>query len=528
MLVVYPPVGFAPVVFVALVPLLELMRTAGGRRLAGWAFAGGLVFYFPALSWLRFITAHAAFAGWVLLAVYLALFTAAFAVCGRLLVRTMRVPVWIACPVVWSGLEYGQSRLLDGFPWFLLGHGASGMLLLVQVADVGGTAMVGAVVVLVNVGVHEFLLAAWDRGRGAWRRAARACGIAAAAVALTLGYGLIRWQSPPMEQGPGVTLIQANIPLDRELELGLRDPLPGEEEEAAVQAFKEHGRLTRKAGTPPGGLVIWPESACSMALNDESPWGSRWSRVVSNLAIETGLPLLVGSSSYFPKTPARGTESSRNSAFLFLPDGSKPMRYDKIVLVPFGEYNALEKFLPPMAPLLERIVPYETENLAPGPRRQPLFPLGPWRFGVLICFEDTISYLARDLRRDGADFLVTITNDTWFGETGQLEQHLAAARLRCIETRLPMARATNSGISAIIDPLGRLSRILEVGGQTKGVGGILRGALPMANPVPETLFVRFGDWWGMGCAATGAALTATAVFLRIRPRKPTGSRPPAG
>jgi apolipoprotein N-acyltransferase len=148
-----------------------------------------------------------------------------------------------------------------------------------------------------------------------------------------------------------------------------------------------------------------------------------------------------------------------------------------------------------------------------------LFRLGEFSFRVLICYEDTLSYLARDGARDGADFLLAISNDGWFLDTPELDQHWVASRFRSIETRLPLARAANTGISSIADPFGRVTDQLVVAGRRREVQGILTGNLSLASDSRPTVYVRLGDWWGGGSAALTLALTAVAALKHILARR---------
>ncbi|MBI2150091.1 MAG: apolipoprotein N-acyltransferase, partial [Acidobacteria bacterium] len=165
-------------------------------------------------------------------------------------------------------------------------------------------------------------------------------------------------------------------------------------------------------------------------------------------------------------------------------------RYDKIHLVPFGEYIPL----PNLFPFLARLVPF-TGSLDAG-EKQTVFLVKSSgreaRFGVLICYEDLDPELARGLRQIGTDFLVNISNDAWFGTSIELDQHFAAARFRAIENRVGVVRSGNNGITGIIDPLGRVQTLLEKDGQTKDVTGFIVGSVSTSHAF--SLYSRVGDW----------------------------------
>jgi apolipoprotein N-acyltransferase len=177
-------------------------------------------------------------------------------------------------------------------------------------------------------------------------------------------------------------------------------------------------------------------------------------------------------------------------------------RYDKVHLVPFGEYIPLRNVFP----FLAEFVPFDA-SLTPG-ERQTIFPMTvddqELKFGVLICYEDSDSELARRLRRDGADFLVNISNDAWFGSS-ELDQHFVTARFRAVENRAGVVRSGNNGISGLIDPLGRAEILLD-----KNQIGAASGELWIADS--RTLYTRVGDWPGVA----GSGLILIVEFARRR------------
>ena len=178
--------------------------------------------------------------------------------------------------------------------------------------------------------------------------------------------------------------------------------------------------------------------------------------------------------------------------------------------MPFGEYTPLRDVLP----FLARMVPYET-GFSAG-KGFHIFKVGKWRFGVTICFEDTIPYVSRGLVSKGAEFLVNISNDGWFQASAELDQHLAFSTFRCIENRVPMARAANTGVSSIVTSTGVVQDILDVDGAWRGVEGILIGKLTLDKR--QTFYMAHGDLFAKLVLAAAVLLVLISFCSRRKGR----------
>lgn len=518
------PVNAGFLAWVALVPLLSLVRAnARPRRIYLAAFVGGLFCYVPAIQWMR--VAHPAmYASWLFLAVCCALFLAMSIWLARRLDR-LGVPFWLAVPMGFVAVEYFRSHFPTGyswlegfglrhpigFGWYMLGHTQHDYLDFIQIADVAGVYGVSFLVALVNAALWLTLVrSAQVRGwlgdeRPAPASSYRPSVIAASLLGVTLAYGAWQQSDHASAAGPQVALIQGNLPQDVKNEHGR-------------EMIEHFGRLSLQAVRPPAGqpapdLVVWPETSYVLAWHcyapgaspSAAPLGFQRDANADQAGFEADMKQGWRTPSLFGLNAQEYDPAGRiwlyNSALLIDRDGTPRGRYDKIHLVPFGEYVPMGETLP----FMKMFTPYEGEyGCKPGETwtRFPL-PVGDrtYHFACLICYEDSDASLARRYVRPGepgVDFFVNISNDGWFRGTEEHEQHLAICRFRAIETRRSVVRAVNMGVSAIIDPLGRVVALPgETWAESKKVEAVVRGAVPIGTGT--TLYARFGDWLPLTC-----------------------------
>jgi apolipoprotein N-acyltransferase len=362
--------------------------------------------------------------------------------------------------------------VLGGFPWGLLGYAPSPRLALIQIAAWTGVYGVSALLVLVNAGLAWALLA---RTRAA---AVVALAVAGGAVGGALAVGAARAGEPGAERVP-VVLAQGNI-----------DQAIKWDRAFQRQTLEIYAGLTR-AGGPGSRLVVWPEAAVPAYLLYEP----RILRGVMDLSAEVGAPILVGA-----LDAVRDGRTTRylNSAFL-VSGRAVADRYDKMHLVPFGEYVPLKRLL-----FFVEAIAVEIGDFTPGPRPV-VFPLGGAPFGTVICYEVVFPELFRRFVAQGARFMVNITNDAWFGDSGGPLQHLAMVPLRAVENGVAVARAANTGVSALVHPSGRIDPRVGLGQR-----GVLRVDVPLR--AGQTFYTRFGDVFAyLMSAVTAAALAARAA-----------------
>lgn len=517
----YFPLSWGLLAWVALVPLVALVRCQPERRLERiWLYLsvwlGGLTFYYLTLSWMPATNAMMA-AGWHGLSFYCSLYYPLAIWLMRLLDRR-GWPLPLSAGLVWVGLEFVRSFMITGFPWYFVAHTQHIFLPVIQIADIGGAYLVSFLVVLTNGVITIWLLAlplarhllrtsldcTWQtcRVRLLW-----GTGVAVGAVALTLLYGVWRLGQVHFEPGPTVALLQGNIDQNTRNRAGRAEAVEGYDEAMKIVADEYLLLCSYTKNFPqPIDLIIWPETSFpgqwpevdpAIDIRDlpehEIQAHNRAREVMRRFANQCGSSLLVGIITRYLVAPKKAINYS--SALLVRRNGTTAGRYDKIHRIPFGEYNPL-----PSLPFSKYFTPYEPGNeyYAHAGNLLKRFRLEKWSFGVIICYEDTDPVLARqyvvdsrlaesswnpfvlleNLRRkldgvqldDGppADFLVNMSNDGWYAGTSEHNEHLAIARFRSIETRRATVRAVNMGISAIIDPNGR---VLQPGYAPPGTGG---------------------------------------------------------
>lgn len=487
-LLTLPFISFAlhPLAWVALVPLLLAVVGQSGKEGLRLGLLAGAVFGYGGFYWLNLVTVP----GYLVLGLYLALYPAFWAAGAAWLSRRRPEWLWWAAPAAWIALEFLRAYLFTGFPWNLLGTSQVRNLSLIQVASLTGVYGVGFLLVMVNTAVASAVLFLRDRGRPGTRPPSRPAGLLPAVCLLTaallFGRHSLREEAAEPDAAPlRVSLVQASIPQDQKWIPGL-----------APAHFRTHLDLSRRALAGGSDLVIWPESALPYFLEEQPEVVRR----LEELTATGGVCLLVGGD-------YRDRTGSYNSAFLIGPPGSPRRRYDKVHLVPFGEYAPLRNVFP----FIGRVVPWE-EDFSTGPGF-PVFPLDCLDrspvpgVGILICYEDIFPAHSRRLVNKGADLLVNITNDAWFGKTPAPFQHSAASVLRAVENRVYLARAANTGHSCVIDPRGRIvGEVVGRGGRRIFVPGWV--TVPVHPRRRPSFYRRHGDLFSWLCV--GLTLLAAA------------------
>jgi apolipoprotein N-acyltransferase len=458
---------------VALVPLLvaiaRSVRSNGRPVLLG--LLTGVVYFGGTLYWLTDVmttfgdlSPGVAAAVALLLIVYLSLYPALVAhVAGRGMRAFGARALW-AVPVIWAGAEYARGWVMTGFPWVPLGNSQIDAPAVAQFASLAGVYGLSAVVALGNVALAWFVVGPPGRGRLLAPAAVAAAIVAAAGWgAWRVGQGALVAAGTPVR----IALIQGNV-------------LQGQKWDAAFadQIYQRYLALSRNGVAQGATLIMWPESATPFLYEEHHA-----AEAIKLLARESGARLFVGSDQV-----ERGARPRYyNSAFLIEPTGRTAGVYRKMHLVPFGEYVPLESILSFAGPLVEQI-----GGFAPGDTLT-VFRIREGAFTTGICYEAVFAYLSRDAVRRGSQLLTSITNDAWFGRSSAPWQHLAMARMRSVETGRYLARAANTGISAFVDPYGRVmqhSPLFEpavVVGEVRFLDGV-------------TLYVRIGDvvpWAGL-------------------------------
>jgi apolipoprotein N-acyltransferase len=493
----FPPWDLGPLAFVAFAPLLVAMGGVPPRRAAGLGYLSGFSFYLAVIWWV--INTMTTYGGMPvalslialgLLAGVLAGYTGTFAWLYTL--GAPSLPVWLRPAVaaaLWTALEFLRGVLFSGFPWALLGYTQYRQPELRLLAALTGVYGVSAVLMLVNATIAE-TVACWARRAAGhrWRRdLVLAWGLAAVTLAGVWGYGVVWWRDPTGGPAVGVGLLQGNI-----------DQAVKWDRNHQARTLETYERLARQAAGERPSLMVWPETAVPFFLRREPELGAR----VRALAAATGVPMLVGS----PDLGADGL--LYNSAFLIGTDGRLTGRYDKRHLVPFGEYVPLQRVFFFLDKLVTGIGDFGRGGSAT------VFVGDSGRFSVMICYEVIFPAEVRGFTRAGAQFLVNITNDAWFGRSGAPYQHLAMAAIRAVENGSYLIRAANTGVTAIIAPTG------EILGQTPiFTEATLTGTIRLRQR--HTPYVRYGDVVAWGCLVFLVGYTLVLVGARRRVGGPT-------
>ncbi len=475
----FPPSPFYFLAWFALVPLLKSLENEPPMVALRLGFAAGLAHYLTLIYWVIIVMGHygrlplpVSLSILILFSLYLAIYPALFA-CGYSLVGRSFLGS-LKTAALWVALEYVRANILTGFPWCLLGHTQYMNLEAIQVADLVGAYGTSFVIVLSNTLVYGLLL---EQNLRRWKWEAPGVLLA---LALTLGYGFYRMSdSRPPRATLKVAIAQGNI--DQSIKWN-----PAYQEKT-VQIYQTLTVQSRPFGPD---LVVWPETALPLFFQDGEPLA----RSVLQTAREAGTYMIFGSPAYRRE---RGSVSYFNRAYLVTPKEEIIGSYDKVHLVPFGEYVPMKRFLP----FVHRLV-VAAGDFLPGDKLAPLkFPKA--AAGVLICFESIFPELARALTENGATLLVNLTNDAWYGMSSAPFQHFSMAVFRAIENRRPVVRAANTGISAFILPNGK---IVEQGDLFKEA--LLTREIPLPDP-GLTLYTRYGDFFAIALTI----ISAVNIFL---------------
>jgi apolipoprotein N-acyltransferase len=476
-----PPVSAPLALFLACPPLLWLVAGAAGPRAAfgvGWAAGAG--FFGAGLFWIvePFLVDPERH-GWMapfalaLMAGGLALFWGAAFAAARALGRTgIAGALVLAC--LWTLAEAARGHALTGFPWALPAYAWIETPVMQAASVVGPYGL-------------SFLTLAAALLPGAGPGLRRLAGLAGAAALVALGWGFGAWRlaAPPPERAEPVIvrLVQPNAPQH----LKWRPDMQAE-------FYARHLEATRAPADPAPDVTIWSETAVPFVLGYAEALQAEMS------AAARGRPLVLGINR-LEATPER--ERWFNALAVLGPGGAAAAVYDKHRLVPFGEYVPFGAALGRLGG--PRIGTLTARGFTPGPGPRLIAAPGLPAFLPLVCYEAIFPWALR-APEGRADWIVQVTNDAWFGRLAGPHQHLAQARARAIEQGLPLARAANTGVSAMIDPFGRLTALLPLGAE-----GHVDAALPAA--LPATIYAEWGDLPSLAAIAAVFGLTV-AIFKR--------------
>ena len=499
-----PSFSLGALAWIALAPLLFALRQRSVSAAAflgalfGLAFGAGTLYWiseFPAMNAIRFL----------LLGLVFSLYYLAFGFLYALASRLVGSWLIVVGPALWVALEYARGSAGSfAFPWNFLGHSQYQALPLIQIADLTGAYGVSFLLMMVNQLASQLPDLRQMAGLR-WRAQTLAVGAALAAV---LVYG---WQHLVDEPAPTahvrVAIVQANV--------AARNGMSSREQ---MKHLAGYDRLTRETAKEKPDLIVWPSSSLPGPI---SFWMIRL--YVADIAHRAGVPLLVGGAGGDKLAPAaEGRFPFSNSQILVAPSGRLEGQYDKIHLTPFTEQVPLQGLVkwPSWISAAEK-------GFVPG-NDYTLFQVSGARFGAPICWENTFPDLFRRFVLQGADFMVSVTNENAFGATSGPYQTLAMNVFRAVENRVAVARAATTGVSAFIDSRGRIvSRIADARGADLYVAGVLVRDVPLAKE--RSFYTRYGDVFARAVAiAALAMLLIGAITGRARRGTAPAGPPPAG
>lgn len=489
----FPNFNIFPLAWVGLVPLLVVIA----RRPSTWrsfvlGWTCGTLFFFASCSWLTYSMIH--FGGLTPLVAYLllllpsllvGLFPALFALFVSITIRRLGLIAIFAAPLFWSALEWARLEV-TGQLWNAIGYSQAEAFsgVLIQGAKWGGVYAVGALLVTLNAAIAFLLL---DRSR----RAVVTLMISMLVLSLLIAASNLTTRDASSSPYLNVIALQPNVP----------ESLSKSNDELK-ELFNRHLSMSREAlqSLPPSHLptlVVWPESPMNFTYATDSEFRA----AVTKFAVENHASLLFNSLEPAPN------DGGYNSALLINEDGRVIAQYDKIRLMPFGEYVPLPRWIPG-ASLITALV----GEFTPG-NKFALMPVARHEAGTFICIESAYPFIAREFAAKGADFLINISNDGYLGPTAVMHQHLANAIFRAVENGLPLVSVTNSGVSAMVGRDG------VVHNPTDGFQIAIRTWQLDDSITKKTFYTRHGDVFAWLMVASTILILLACLIAQIRSSK---------
>jgi len=481
----FPKIDLGWLGWIGLIPLL--LAISDKRPLYGFilSFTGGFIFFTSVFSWTFEIP------GWkpvhhIILGIYLAIYFGVFGlIFCRLSWRYSPVVPFVAAPFIWVALEFIRSNFLFlALPWALIGHTQYLYPRLIQCAALTGIYGISFLLVWVNAALAMVLLAFFSRfqkDRSPVRAAPskkQAICFAASAVALVglvLLYGEAVISKPVATKKIKLSVLQGNI--DRKMK---RDP--NKYTDVIMQKYID---LTRMAAQDKPDLIVWPEAATPGLIFKN--YGLIKKLVETIRAANTNF--MIGSSEYpkFIKAPSADAKKQGNTALFFSSRGKLLGQYLKIHLVPFGEEIPYEGIIP----WPEFIVTQGRQSLEIAGKEHTIFTMEDTRFGAVICWEVVFAELFRSFVHKGADFMLNLTHEGWFGDSAAPYQLAAINVFRAVENRVPVARAANTGISCFINQYGRITGMVRTSNREVFIEGYLTQEIEVSGQ--RTFYTEHGD-----------------------------------
>jgi apolipoprotein N-acyltransferase len=473
--------------WVALVPLLFVVQRSTGLLSVLLANVTGLIFFVGVFEWIWQVPAYNVLDE-VLLGLYLALYFAVWALSLRWLRAWTAFPMALLAPALWVSLEYlrGHAGFLS-LPWMLLGHSQYRHPAMLQMTSITGVYGLSFLIVLVNVAVADLL----RQRPTTWRAVPRSAVAAIVTVGIVLVHGVVVLSGEPPAERLAVAAVQGNVPQNVKWDAAYLET-----------TLNRYAELSKETARQRPSLIVWPESAVPGDVEHDPRVG----RPVRDLAVEAGIPLLVGSSEHAKFTKRELGTRMFNSMMLVTPEGRIADIYRKIRLVPFGEYEPLAGVIVWPAAIASSM------GKSVAGDRLTVFNIDGVALASTICWENIFSDLFRQFVREGARVVVNATNEAWFQDSGAPRQFLAISVFRAAENRVAVLRVANTGISALIDPHGRIvERLRAPDGRDVFFAGVLVASIPVTRVT--TFYTAYGDVFAIALLG-GCGLLVLAVAIR--------------
>ncbi len=479
----FPNTNCSFFIWFALVPLFFALKTVSFSVAFRIGFLTGTVHYLTLIYWIIHSIKNYGHVPLVLcigilflLCAYLAIYFGIFA----LLFIKLREKPLIALfflPSAWVSLEYIRTFFLSGFPWGLFGYSQFKILNIIQIADITGVYGISFIIVLSNVVIFNIYLYVKTKNCTKQSVSLPACIISFVSLTLILfftsEYGKWRILNTDKEvnlsEFAKIAVVQGNIDQSEKWDI-----------EKKMAITKKYISLSNSVKEFSPDLIVWPETATPFYLTHNV----FMTKILMDSIARHNAAFLIGS----PSASKTGQSSFAyyNSAYLIHPDGYIAGKYDKVHLVPFGEYVPLKKWLPFLGKMVQQIGDFTPGNI------ENILTCKKFTVGVQICYEIIFPKLSRTMVKNGALFIVNITNDAWFGETSAPYQHFAMAVLRAVENKKTLIRAANTGISGYIDPVGRIISSTPVYEEK-----VLVQKVPVLKT--KTFYTKHGDIFALSC-----------------------------
>ena len=499
----FPKADMYYLAWFALVPLLVFLYGKNRKESFKIGIIFGVIFFFSTIYWIYYAISNFSSVSFVpsliivfLLALYLSIYPALFSVLYAIIIKSSHLPALFIAPLLWTCLEFLRSYALTGFPWSSLGYSQYNFLYFIQIADITGIYGISFLVCAFNGAISDiFIIKKRVSERPLYSRIPTIGGFIILSVLLlgTFLYGHFRIKEQREGNNVRAAIIQGNIEQDKKWDEAFQDEV--------ISVYK---KLSLEASRFSPDIIVWPETAIPFYF------GRDFNRTKDLLEFQKKLNsyLLFGSvliKEYEVDKKDIGSRAEygyTNSAILLNKDGNLSYNYDKIHLVPFGEYVPLKKILF----FIDKLV-VGVGDFIPGKSYiKADTPFG--GFGTLICYEIIFPGLVRKFYTNGGDFIINITNDAWFGKTDGPYQHFSMAVFRAVENRKPVVRAANTGISGFIDSNGKIL-------STTGLFERDFLVRDIKSDKTKTFYTKYGDIFSYLCIVSTIILLITRIELLL-------------